>query len=372
MLVRGDLNVPLHTCADGARRVDDDFRIRSALPTIQWLRSAGAQVTVCSHLGDPTVMGDPALTIDPVRARLEELCPGVELMENLRFVPGEKQNDPAFAAQLAEGMDAFVNEAYGVSHRRHASVVGVAPLLPSAAGLRLALEVQVLGTLLDAPRRPFVAVVGGAKIADKLGVLESLAKKVDSLLVGGGMAFTFLAAMGHHVGASLVDIDHIEACRNLLHSGIDIRLPTDIVALEPGGTFGPPDGAVGPRGSSKITGMDLSDGWMGLDIGPETAATFGEVVHDAGTVLWNGPLGAFEDERFAQGTQALATAMAGSSAYTVVGGGDSVSALDALGLTGSVDFVSTGGGASLAYIEHGDLPGLQALRMAPNAPGAGR
>jgi len=371
VLVRGDLNVPLHTCADGTRTVDDDFRIRSALPTIQWLHRAGARVTVCSHLGDPAVPGDPALTIDPVRARLDALCPGIELMENLRFAAGEKQNDPAFAAQLASGMDVYVNEAYGVSHRRHASVVGVAPLLPSAAGLRLALEIEVLGTLLDAPARPFVAVVGGAKIADKLGVLESLAQKVDSLLVGGGMAFTFLAAMGHHVGASLIDVDRIEACRTLLHSGVDIVLPTDIVALEPGGAFGPPDGAVGPRGSSKITGMDLPDGWMGLDIGPESAAAFGAVVRDAGTVLWNGPLGAFEDERFAQGTQALAMAMAGSSAYTVVGGGDSVSALDALGLTERVDFVSTGGGASLAYIEHGDLPGLEALRSAPNAPRTG-
>jgi len=371
VLVRGDLNVPLHSCADGTRTVDDDFRIRSALPTIQWLRRAGARVTVCSHLGDPAVPGDPALTIDPVRARLDALCPGIELMENLRFAAGEKQNDPAFAAQLASGMDVYVNEAYGVSHRRHASVVGVAPLLPSAAGLRLALEIEVLGTLLDAPARPFVAVVGGAKIADKLGVLESLAQKVDSLLVGGGMAFTFLAAMGHHVGASLIDVDRIEACRTLLHSGVDIVLPTDIVALEPGGVFGPPDGAVGPRGSSKITGMDLPDGWMGLDIGPESAAAFSAVVRDAGTVLWNGPLGAFEDERFAQGTQELAMAMAGSSAYTVVGGGDSVSALDALGLTERVDFVSTGGGASLAYIEHGDLPGLEALRSAPNAPRAG-
>lgn len=366
VLVRADLNVPMTEGSDGCRVVADDFRIRTALPTLRWLEEHGARVTVCSHLGRPQGRPDPRWTMEPVRRRLHELCPGVSVKENLRFSPGEKANDPAFVDQLVAGFDAYVNEAFGVCHRSHASVVGPPARLPSAAGRRLVQEVEVLGRLLDSPTRPFVAVVGGAKVADKLGVLEALAKQVDVLAVGGAMAFTFLAAMGHEVGCSIVDLRRIEQCRQLLRGGVPILLPTDVVALEPGGSFGPE--ATGPRGDTKVLGRELPDGWQGLDIGPETAATFAEAIATAGTVLWNGPLGVVEDERFAAGTRQVAEAVAAAPGFTVVGGGDSAKALEQLGLTEKVDFLSTGGGASLELVEHGDLPGLAALRSAPNAP----
>ena len=307
--------------------------------------------------------------MDPVRRRLEVLCPGIGLTENLRFDPGEKANDPAFVQQLIQGYDAYVDEAFGAAHRRHASIVGPPEFLPSAAGLRFAREVDVLGGLLDAPARPFVAVVGGAKVADKLGVLKVLATKVDTLVVGGGMAFTFMAARGQHVGSSLLDESHLDECRALLESGARILLPSDTKALEPGGTLGASNGGHGPRGSVKVIEGDLPDGWTGLDIGPDSAATFAEAVADAGTVLWNGPLGAFEDRRFAKGTQVVAQAVADCPGFSVVGGGDSASALDELGLTDRIGYLSTGGGASLCFIESdGHLPGIDALRLAPNAP----
>jgi phosphoglycerate kinase len=369
VLVRVDFNVPLHIGIDGRATVADDFRIMAALPTLRWLQDQGAEVVACSHLGRPANTRDPRWEMDPVRERLATLCPGIELSDNLRFDPGEKANDPAFVAQLIEGFDAYVNEAFGVAHRRHASIVGPPHFLPSAAGLRLAKEVEVLGGLLSKPERPFVAVVGGAKVADKLDVLKALAAKVDTLVVGGGMAFTFMAAQGQRVGSSLLDLDHLEDCRALLDSGLDIRLPTDIRALEPGGTFGRQTGGIGPRGGVKIIECDLPDGWTGLDIGPDSAAEFAEVVRHAGTVLWNGPLGAFEDKRFAAGTRVVAQAVADCQGFSVVGGGDSASALEELGLTDQVDFLSTGGGASLTFIEcGGDLPALEALRQAPNAP----
>ena len=227
----------------------------------------------------------------------------------------------------------------------------------------------MLGGIMEHPARPFVAVVGGAKVADKLEVLKALATKVDTLVVGGGMAFTFLAAQGHHVGSSLFDEAHLADCRALLDSGVRILLPTDTRALEPGGTFGPPSGAHGPRGSVKVIEGDLPDGWTGLDIGPDTAAAFVEEVSTAGTVLWNGPLGAFEDHRFAEGTRIVAEAVAHCPGFSVVGGGDSASALDELGLSDKIGYLSTGGGASLSFIElEGHLPGIDALRQAPNAP----
>jgi phosphoglycerate kinase len=369
VLVRVDFNVPLHIGIDGRATVADDFRITVALPTLRWLLDQGAEVVACSHLGRPANTRDPRWEMDPVRERLETLCPGVQLTENLRFDPGEKANDPVFVASLIEGFDAYVNEAFGVAHRRHASIMGPPQFLPSAAGLRLAREVEVLSCLLDGPARPFVAVVGGAKVADKIKVLNVLATKVDTLIVGGGMAFTFLAAMGYSVGDSLLDRDHLSACRDLLNSGTEILLPTDIRALEPGGTFGRPAARVGPRGETKVTGRDLSDGWTGLDIGPESAAAFAEVILRAGTVLWNGPMGAFEDPRFAAGTRVVAQAVADSDAFSVVGGGDSARALEELGLADQVSFLSSGGGASLSFIEGGgDLPALDALRHAPNAP----
>ena len=302
-----------------------------------------------------------------MRERLTALCPGVELGDNLRFNPGEKSNDPAFVASLIEGFDAYVNEAFGVAHRAHASIVGPPRFLPSAAGLRLAREVEVLGGILEHPARPFVAVVGGAKVGDKIEVLNALATKVDTLVVGGGMAFTFLAAQGRRVGSSLFDPSHLTDCRALLDSGLEIYLPTDIRALEPGGTFGRE--GIGPRGGVKVIEGDLPDGWTGLDIGPDSAAAFADVVRQAGTVLWNGPLGAFEDARFAGGTRVVAQAVAECEGFSVVGGGDSASALEGLGLCDQVSFLSTGGGASLAFIERGgDLPALEALRHAPNAP----
>ncbi len=368
VLVRVDFNVPLEEGPDGDLAVADDFRIRTALPTFDWLLERGARVTACSHLGRPKGRADRRCSMAPVRARLHELRPQVELMENLRFSPGEKANDPAFVDLLIAGQDAYVNEAFGASHRRHASVVGPPARLPSAAGHRMAREVEVLGSLLDQPARPFVAVVGGSKVADKLGVLRSLLEHVDVLAVGGAMAFTFLAALGHDVGASIVDLDRVGDCRRLLASGAKILLPSDVVALEPGGSFGPDGAEAGPRGDAKVLERDVPDGWKGLDIGPETAATFAETIAGAGTVLWNGPVGVVEDERFAQGTRTVARAVADCPGFTVVGGGDSASALDHLGLADRVDFLSTGGGASLEFVEFGDLPGLAALRQAPNAP----
>ena len=369
VLVRVDFNVPLHIGVRGRATVADDFRITAALPTLRHLQDGGAEVVAASHLGRPAGQRDPRWEMDPVRERLEALCPGIGLTENLRFEPGEKTNDPAFVRQLIDGFDAYVDEAFGAAHRAHASVVGPPQFLPSAAGLRFAREVEVLGGILERPARPFVAVVGGAKVGDKLEVLKALATKVDTLVVGGGMAFTFLAALGQHVGSSLCDESRLEDCRALLASGVRILLPTDTRALEPGGTFGPTSEGQAARGSVKVIEGDLPDGWTGLDIGPDSAAAFAEVVACAGTVLWNGPLGAFEDRRFAGGTRVVAQAVADSPGFTVVGGGDSASALDELGLSDQVDFLSTGGGASLSFIEtEGHLPGIDALRRAPNAP----
>jgi phosphoglycerate kinase len=319
-----------------------------------------------SHLGRPAGARDPRWEMGPVRERLATLCPGVGLTDNLRFDSGEKANDPAFVQRLIEGFDCYVDEAFGAAHRTDASIVGPPQFLPSAAGLRFAREVEVLGGILEDPARPFVAVVGGAKVADKIGVLNVLARKVDTLVVGGGMAYTFMAARGQQVGSSLLDESHLEDCRALLASGADIRLPTDTRALEPGATFGPDHGG---RGSVKVIEGDLPDGWTGLDIGPDTAAAFAEVVMGAGTVLWNGPLGAFEDRRFAAGTRVVAQAVAECPGFSVVGGGDSASALEELGLADQVGYLSTGGGASLAFIQsEGHLPGIDALRSAPNAP----
>ena len=358
VLVRADFNVPLE---DG--EITDDLRIRSALPTLHWLQEQGATVTACSHLGRPKGAPDPAYSMDPVRARLAELAPGVELLENLRFDPGETGNDPAFVQRLIEGQDAYVNDAFGASHRAHASIVGPPQFLPSAAGRLLAREAEVLLGVRNDPRHPFVAILGGAKVSDKLGVIEALLQVVDTLIVGGGMCFTFLAAQGHQIGASLVEPDQIETCRRLLAETDAIHLPSDLTALGPGGKIGDPSAG----GEVRQYGTDLPDGWMGLDIGPGTAAEFLDVISEAGTVLWNGPMGVFEDDRFAAGTRAVAEAVADARGFTVVGGGDSAAALAKFGLAGEVDHLSTGGGASLELLERGDLPGLKALREAPNA-----
>ncbi len=358
VLLRADFNVPI---SDG--EITDDLRIRAALPTIQWLQARGAHVTACSHLGRPKGAPDPKYSMDPVRARLAELAPGVDLLENLRFDAGEEGNDPAFVQRLIAGFDAYVNDAFGASHRAHASIVGPPQFLPSAAGRLLAREVEVLLGLRAQPKRPFVAIMGGAKVSDKLGVIEALLEVVDSIIVGGGMAFTFLAAQGHSVGSSLLEKDMIDTCGRLLEGPKTIHLPSDITALGPGGKIGDPSAG----GEVRQLGVNIPDGWMGLDIGPGTAAEFTDVILDARTVLWNGPMGVFEDPRFAAGTRAVAEAVAETKAFTVVGGGDSAAAAAQFGVDDRIDHVSTGGGASLELIEQGDLPGLEALRGAPNA-----
>jgi phosphoglycerate kinase len=361
VLVRADFNVPL----DDDGNITDDLRIRSALPTIEWLQEHGAKVTVMTHLGRPKGAPDPRFSVEPVRARLAELAPGVELLENLRFDPGETGNDPAFVARLVDGHDAYVNDAFGASHRAHASVVGPPQHVPSAAGRLLAREVDVLLGLRANPRRPFVAVLGGAKVSDKLGVIEALLEVVDSLIIGGGMCFTFLAAQGHSIGDSLVEPDQIETCKALLATGADIHLPSDLVVLGPGGKIGDPSAG----GETRQIGVEVPDGWMGLDIGPGSAAEFSDVIAGAMTILWNGPMGVFEDPRFEAGTRAVAMAVADANGFSVVGGGDSAAAIDQFDLADQIDHLSTGGGASLELLETGDLPGLEALRGAPNAHG---
>jgi len=354
VLLRADFNVPLR---DG--EITDDLRIRAALPTVRWLQDQGAQVVACTHLGRPKGKVDPKYSVEPVRARLAELAPGVDLLDNLRFDPGEETNDPAFVARLVEGFDAYVNDAFGASHRAHASVVGPPRHLPSAAGRLLAREVEVLGGLRTDPRRPFVAILGGSKVSDKLKVIEALLAVADELLIGGGMCFTFLRATGNGVGESLCEDDMVDACRALLDQHADrLVLPTDITALGPGGELMNP----GAGGDVRQVGTTVPEGWTGVDIGPGTAADFGDRIAEARTVFWNGPMGVFEDPRFEAGTRAVAQAVADTGAFTVVGGGDSAAALAQFGLADRVDHVSTGGGASLELLEQGDLPGLAALR----------
>jgi phosphoglycerate kinase len=344
VLLRADFNVPFE---DG--EITDDLRIRAALPTIEWLQDHGASVTVCTHLGRPKGAPDPKFSVEPVRRRLAELAPGVELLDNLRFDPGEEGNDPTFVQKLINGFDVYVNDAFGASHRAHASIVGPPRFLPSAAGRLLAREVDVLLGLRDEPRRPFVAVLGGSKVSDKLGVIDALLEIVDELVIGGGMCFTFLAAQGHQIGDSLCEQDQIDTCARLLAQPKPIHLPTDVTAL-------------GPNDEIRQAGVDLPSGWKGLDIGPGSAAAFSDVILDARTVFWNGPMGVFEDERFAAGTRTVAQAVVDTKAFTVVGGGDSAAALAQFGMADGVDWISTGGGASLELLELGDLPGLQALR----------
>jgi phosphoglycerate kinase len=371
-LVRVDLNVPLR---DGV--VEDDLRITTALPTINWLRDRGAVVVVAGHLGRPKGEVDPKYSMAPVAARLRELLdcdvelapavvgprveplvasssPGdVVLLENLRFEPGETENDPAFAINLSELGDVYVNEAFGASHREHASIVGPPPILPHAGGRLLHREVEVLSKLLaDDVGRPFVAVLGGAKVSDKLGVIEALLDRCDKVLIGGAMAFTFLLAMRTRVGDSLVQPEMVDECARLLETG-RVEIPTDFVIAKD---------VSADAETRTVNRVSIPDGWKGLDVGPETAGTYADIVTEARTVLWNGPMGMFELAPFAAGTRTVAEAVAASKAFTVVGGGDSAAAIREFGLADDVDHVSTGGGASLEFIEQGDLPGLKALR----------
>lgn len=371
VLVRFDFNVPLR---DGS--VDDDLRIATALPTLQWLRERGAAVVACGHLGRPKGEPDPRYSMRPVAARLAELlqapvpvAPGVVgegvraatdalgpgdvlLLENLRFEPGETANDPAFADALSSLGDAYVNDAFGASHRAHASIVGPPARVPSAGGRLLEREVEVLSGLLHEPRRPFIAVLGGAKVSDKLGVIDALLERCDLILVGGAMAFTFFLAQGYAVGDSLVEPDRVGECRRLLDSG-RVRVPVDVVVAKE---------IAADTDTRVVKAAAMPDGWKGLDIGPETAASFADEIGDAATVLWNGPMGVFEVAPFAAGTRTVAEAVAACRGFTVVGGGDSAAAVRQMGLADQVDHVSTGGGASLELIEQGDLPGLEALR----------
>ncbi|WP_208294182.1 phosphoglycerate kinase [Ilumatobacter fluminis] len=358
VFVRTDFNVPLDGEADDDgddRRITDDFRIRAALPTIEWLTERGASVVCASHLGRPKGEPNPQYSMDPVRARLAELAPGVELLENLRFDPGETGNSDEFTAQLTDGIDLYVNDAFGASHRAHASIVGPPKTVPSAMGRLLEKEVDVLLGLRNQPKRPFVAVLGGAKISDKLGVVEALLDVVDSLVIGGAMCFTFFAAQGKRIGDSLFEPDQVDTCAKILAANAGkIHLPDDLVGLDANGQFA-------------TWGAQVPDGGKGFDIGPGSAAAFTDVIMDARMVFWNGPMGMFEDDRFANGTKTVAQAMADTKAFTVVGGGDSAAALAQFRLDDEVDHVSTGGGASLELLENGDLPGLAALRGAPNA-----
>jgi phosphoglycerate kinase len=371
VLLRADFNVPLR---DG--EIDDDLRITAALPTLEYLREQGAEVVCCSHLGRPKGKVDPKYSLAPVARRLGELLgievplspevagfeslrqsqclePGeVLLVENLRFDPGEEANEPAFAANLTLLGDVYVDDAFGAAHRAHASIVGPPVVLLSAAGRLLAREVEVLGGLLDAPKHPFVAILGGVKVSDKLGVIDALLERCDTLLIGGAMAFTFLAARGANVGDSLVQDDQLEHCRALLDTG-RIEIPTDVVAA----ADMTPDAH-----TQHVRASTIPDGLKGFDIGPETAGHYAEIVGDAATVLWNGPMGVFEMPPFAAGTQTVAEAVADCRGFTVIGGGDSASAVRQFGLADRIDHVSTGGGASLELLELGDLPGLQALR----------
>jgi phosphoglycerate kinase len=392
VLLRVDFNVPLAEGPDGVRVVADDFRIRATLPTIEWLLAQGAEVTAHTHLGRPRGAPDERFDLAPVRARLAQLAPGVQLAENLRFDPGEEEADPAFVEQLVDGYDVYVNDAFGASHRAHASIVGPPAKLPSAAGRLLAREAEVLSGLLASPARPFVAIFGGAKVSDKLPLLASLADKVDELVIGGGMAYTFLAAARCQTGNSLVDRDCLDECEELLRTKSTLHLPVDSVALSPDGRIAIGSEAAGLAeagerrargrhqvpsmvrpsergvGSTRIFGRDIPTGWSALDIGPATAEIFADLIASAATVLWNGPMGVFEDARFGNGTRAVADAVAQCKGFTVVGGGETAAALAHFGLAGSVDHLSTGGGASLELLRYGDLPGLRALRSSPGAP----
>lgn len=372
VLLRADFNVPL----TDSGQITDDMRIRAALPTIEWLLDREVAIIACSHLGRPKGAPDAKYSLAPVAERLGEmmalevaLCPEVVgeqasgmaaglgpqqilVLENLRFEPGETKGDDELAAALAALADCYVNDAFGAAHRAHASVVGPPKHIPSAAGRLLGAEIDALGGLLESPARPFVALLGGSKVSDKIGVIDALLDRCDLLLVGGAMASTFLAAQGHAVGDSLVELDQVEQCRSRLDTG-KVSVPTDAVIAK----------EIAPDAlTAVVAAADVPDGWKILDVGPATATEYSAEVARAGTVFWNGPMGVFEMEPFAAGTRAVAEAVASCDGYTVVGGGDSAAALAQFGLAERVSHLSTGGGASLEYLEQGDLPGLRALR----------
>lgn len=366
VVARVDFNVPL--TKDEPRTITDDARIRAALPTLQELQRRGAsRIALLAHLGRPKGV-DPAFSLRPVAERLSELLgqevrlvdtpedvdgEGVVMVENVRFFDGETKDDPELARRYASAGDVYVNDAFGAAHRAHASTHGVATLLPSAAGLLLQREVETLEGILKAPKRPLVAIVGGAKVTDKIGVLEAFLERADVILIGGAMCFPFFAAQGHQVGASLCEAEGLEPARRVLAEGAGkVMLPVDLIC----GRELSADTEV-----TAVDGVDVPDALMGLDVGPRTAQAYSEVVVGAGTVFWNGPMGAFELEPFAAGTRAVAEAVAASAGTTVVGGGDSAAALRQFGLEDDVTHLSTGGGASLELIEGKELPGVEVL-----------
>ncbi len=374
VLVRCDFNVPL----DDNREITDDLRIQAALPTIKYLLEHGAAVILCSHLGRPKGKVVDSLRLDPVANRLTELLgvpvkqtdtvvgddvraavvemqPGdVILLENTRFEAGDEKNDPELSRKLADLADLFVNDAFGAAHRAHASTAGVAAYIPAVSGFLMGREIDVLGTALNSPVRPLVVILGGAKISDKIGVIENLLTKADRILIGGGMANTFFAAKGYEMGDSLVEQDAVATAADLIsRAGDKLMLPVDAVLAD----------AFSAEASTRVAlPNEVQPGWRILDIGPETAHAFSEVIASAGTVIWNGPMGVFELAPFAEGTFAIARALAASDAMSIVGGGDSAAAVQESGVAEQIGHISTGGGASLEFLEGLELPGVAALQ----------
>ena len=377
VLVRVDFNVPL--AEDGT--VSDDKRIVAALPTIRYLLEHNAKVILCSHLGRPKGQVNPKYSLAPVGARLSELLPDTKiwfaedtvgesaktaiddmkdgeivLLENVRFYPEEEKNDPEFAKKLASLADIFVSDAFGTVHRAHASTAGVAAYLPAVAGFLIGKELGVMGEALDNPKRPFVAILGGAKVADKIGVIKNLLGKFDSLIIGGGMAYTFLKAQGYGIGTSLLDAESIDLAKDIMAEAkaknVNFLLPIDtVVATE-----------FDANAEHKVVpSTEIPDGWMGMDIGPKTAELFKKTIVEAATVVWNGPMGVFEFPAFAEGTKKVAEACAECAGTTIIGGGDSASAVKKLGFADKMTHISTGGGASLEFLEGKTLPGVAVL-----------
>lgn len=376
VFIRADFNVPL----DENLKITDDRRIRSTLPTINYAIDEGAKVILASHLGRPKGKASPRLSLQPVAKRLQRLldkdvifvedCIGphvesvvsrmkngdVVLLENLRFHPEEEKNDEEFARALAKLADYYVNDAFGASHRSHASIVGIPKFLPAAAGFLLKKEIEYLKGVVTNPVRPFVAILGGAKVSGKIGVLENLADKVDKVIVGGGMAFTFIKAMGFEIGNSLVEMDMLELANRirekLRQNNVKFYLPVDCVIAQ----------SMEPGVETKIvTTQEIPKGWLALDIGPASVRLFSEALQDAKTIIWNGPMGVFELDAFSRGTFAIARAVADAYALTIVGGGDTDLAVHRAGVSDSISFISTGGGASLQLLEGKELPGIAAL-----------